>query len=229
VISARSSVWHAVELWYVLAANRISGPLTRGGRRRLLVYPALLSMGAGALASCAGQTAQPSPQASVVSPSPPRREPPAAPRDIPRPVRKPSPPSPLERPTATPGEEALAMTAPKPSPSGPAPGASQPPPSSQVIGTSLGPARSPLPQTNELIGLDQPAATRLFGPPAERSDQPPATVWRYKNATCELDLFFYLDLRSGRMQTLHYAVKGDGGDAGKRQDCLQSLVTARGN
>jgi hypothetical protein len=27
-------------------------------------------------------------------------------------------------------------------------------------------------------------------------------VWRYKNATCELDLFFYLDLRSNRLRTL---------------------------
>jgi hypothetical protein len=84
-------------------------------------------------------------------------------------------------------------------------------------------------QTAELIGLDQSTATRLFGPAAERSERPPATVWRYKNASCELDLFFYLDLRSGRMRTLHYALKGDGGDAAKRQDCLKSLLVERNN
>jgi hypothetical protein len=79
-----------------------------------------------------------------------------------------------------------------------------------------------------LIGLDQPAATRLFGPATERSEEPPATVWRYKTASCELDLFFYLDLRSGQMRTLHYALKGSGADTKRRQDCLQSLVASRG-
>ena len=52
-------------------------------------------------------------------------------------------------------------------------------------------------------------------------------VWRYKNATCELDLFFYLDLHSNRMRTLHYAVKGGGGDPARRQDCVESLRVAR--
>ncbi|MBO0738572.1 MAG: hypothetical protein J2P48_18700, partial [Alphaproteobacteria bacterium] len=81
----------------------------------------------------------------------------------------------------------------------------------------------------KLIGLDQPAAIRMFGAAAERSEEPPATVWRYKNANCELDLYFYLDLRSGRMRTLHYAVRGDGGDRARRQDCLRSLIAARDN
>jgi hypothetical protein len=84
-----------------------------------------------------------------------------------------------------------------------------------------------IPSQPELIGLDQPAATRLLGPATEKSDEPPATVWRYKNASCELDLFFYLDLRSGRMRTLHYTVKGEGSDATRRQDCLRSLIAAR--
>jgi hypothetical protein len=88
---------------------------------------------------------------------------------------------------------------------------------------------SSLPQANELIGLDEPGATRLLGAAAEQFEQPPAAVWRYKNATCELDLFFYLDLRSNQMRTLHYALKGDGGDPARRQDCLASLRVARSN
>jgi hypothetical protein len=80
------------------------------------------------------------------------------------------------------------------------------------------------PQVQELIGLDQPAATRLFGTAAERSEEPPATIWRYKTAYCELDLFFYLDLRSGRMRTLHYAFKGDATDAARRRNCLRDLA-----
>jgi hypothetical protein len=68
----------------------------------------------------------------------------------------------------------------------------------------------------------------LLGPAAERSEEPPATIWRYKTAVCELDLFFYLDLRSGHMRTLHYVLKGDGLDTARRQDCLRSLLAARG-
>jgi hypothetical protein len=112
------------------------------------------------------------------------------------------------------------MTAPKPSAGAAAPEPSPPP---------SGRAGSPPPQASELIGLDQSAATRLFGPAAERSEEPPATVWRYKNGICELDLFFYLDLRSGNMRTLHYAFKGGGADTATRQDCLRSLLAARGN
>jgi hypothetical protein len=88
-------------------------------------------------------------------------------------------------------------------------------------------AVAPPPQAKELIGLDQPAATRLFGTAVERTEEPPATIWRYKAATCELDLFFYLDLRSGRMRTLHYAFKGDAADSAGHQNCLRELVAAR--
>jgi hypothetical protein len=91
-------------------------------------------------------------------------------------------------------------------------------------------AKTPLatpPQAGDLIGLDQKGATRLFGRAAEQIQRPPATVWRYKTPSCALDLFFYLDLRSGHMRTLHYAFKGDVGNIEKRQDCLHSIVAAR--
>jgi hypothetical protein len=84
------------------------------------------------------------------------------------------------------------------------------------------------PQVQELIGLDQPAATRLLGTAVERSEEPPATIWRYKTANCELDLFFYLDLRSGRMRTLHYAFRGDATDSARRQNCLRDLAARKG-
>ena len=90
-----------------------------------------------------------------------------------------------------------------------------------------GPAVAAPVQAQDLIGLDQAAATRLLGASAERTEEPPATVWRYKTATCELDLFFYLDLRSGRMRTLHYTFKGDAADSATHQNCLRELVAAR--
>jgi hypothetical protein len=99
----------------------------------------------------------------------------------------------------------------------------------EPAGPGPSPAVTPPPQAKELIGLDQQAAIRMLGPAAERTEEPPATVWRYKTATCELDLFFYLDLRSGRMRTLHYTFKGDTIDSARRQNCLSELVAARGS
>ena len=84
-------------------------------------------------------------------------------------------------------------------------------------------AAAPL-KVQDLIGLDQPAATRLFGNAVDRREEPPATIWRYKTANCELDLFFYLDLRSGRMRTLHYTFGGDATDSAGRQNCLKDLA-----
>ena len=111
------------------------------------------------------------------------------------------------------------------------PAPAMPAPSPTSAFTPPGPVAPSAPHApaTELIGLDQPAATRLLGAATEQFEQPPAAVWRYKNATCELDLFFYLDLRSNRLRTLHYAVKGDGGDPARRQDCLESLRVARSN
>ena len=189
-----------------------------------LLYPALLGLGVGALASCAWEESKP-PQAAAVHPLQPTQAPS---RIAPRPARKPTSPAPTgDSPRAT-GDESLAMTEPKPS-AGP-PVSEPASPSSDATGSvAAGKPAGPLPSHVELIGLDQPAATRLFGPATERSEEPPATVWRYKSASCELDLFFYLDLRSGRMRTLHYALKDGAGDTAQRQNCLQSLIASRGN
>jgi hypothetical protein len=197
---------------------------TRVGRQRLLLYPALLSLGVGVLAACVGKEAPLQPQTAAVRPPPsPQVELTAHLPPVPRPVRKPTPP-----PGEGSNEPRLAMTAPNRS-EGVTAQPSPLPPGSQPMPTSLGPTPSPSLQTSELIGLDQPAATRLFGTATERSEQPPATVWRYKNASCELDLFFYLDLSSGRMRTLHYSLKGDAGDATKQADCLKSLAAVQNN
>jgi hypothetical protein len=164
-----------------------------------LVCAALIGL-AGLLAGCA-QEPPPPPKQAVALPPPPA--PPPRPRKIVRrPAHKPQPP-PEETPAGP--EEALAMAAPV------AP-----------------PAPPPAPGPRDLVGLDQPAAKRMLGAAAEQFEQPPATIWRYKAAACQLDLYFYLDLKSGRMRTLHYTMKGDAGGDADRQNCLKSLVAARG-
>ena len=197
-----------------------------GERLWSLLYPALLSLGTGVLASCAGDKQQPLPQTSAVRPLPPHPEAPTVHGAAPRPARKPTPP-PAGIPASGADGEDLAMIGPK-STEGAA-GAESSPPSSNLGALSTSPGRQgQVPPQAELIGLDQSGALRLLGPATEKSDEPPATVWRYKTASCELDLFFYLDLRSGRMRTLHYSFKGEGVEVARRQECWRSLIASRG-
>ena len=121
-------------------------------------------------------------------------------RVFPLPARKPSPPPENLASLPESGAEAALPAAPEPLP--------------------------PALDRRQLIGLDEAAAQRLLGPATEQSDAPPAAIWRYRTANCELDLFFYLDLRSGKMRTLHYAFKGDQGGG---EDCLHSVLAARSN
>jgi hypothetical protein len=58
-----------------------------------------------------------------------------------------------------------------------------------------------------LIGLDQPQTEALLGLPSERKQSAPATIWRYAGHTCDLEVYFYLDLQSQVMRALHYEVR----------------------
>jgi len=173
----------------------------------------VLSLGAGLLLGCAGEPAPPPPETAAVPPPQPAVPKPPA-HVARRPAHKPVPPSATggaepEGASTEPDNEAMAMIAPETAAPNPRPAGAAPP------------------QLKELIGLDQPAATRMLGAAVERTEEPPATIWRYRTATCELDLFFYLDLRSGQMRTLHYSFKGAAADAIGRQNCLSELVAAR--
>ena len=177
------------------------------------------------LAACTGQWPNSPPQTAAVRPLASVSPPPSA-----RPTRKPKPPLATDVPAPEASGGVLAMT--EPAPAMPAPGATSalPPQGPAALSSRDAPAtNASLPQASELIGLDQPEVTRVLGAAAEQFERPPAMVWRYKNATCELDLFFYLDLRNNRLRTLHYAVKGDSGDPARRHDCLESLRVARSN
>jgi hypothetical protein len=182
--------------------------LPKARQRDLLIYPALISLGVSLLAACTGQWPYLPSQASAAWPL--ASLPPPS-----RPIRKHKPPPATDALASDAGVEVLAKAE---------PAAAMPAPFSPSDAPATGPAA---PQASELIGLDQPGVTRVLGAAEEHLERPPAMVWRYKNTTCELDLFFYLDLRSNRMRTLHYAVKGNDVDPAKRQDCLASLRVAQ--
>ena len=176
-----------------------------GWRYRLLLS-AVLGLGASALVSCGVEQAQQAPQTAAVQ-LPPQSAPVTPPRRpaISHPARKPSAPAAADVQSPEAGNQAPAAVGP----------------------AAAGPPAVTAPQAPELIGLDEAAATRLLGEATEQAERSPGTIWRYKTAACELDLYFYLDLRSGRMRTLHYAFKGDAADPAKRQNCLRELVAAR--
>jgi hypothetical protein len=134
-------------------------------------------------------------------------------RRIARPRRKPTPPI-----ASNPG-----------SPAAPAPADVLSPPQAAAL-----PPPAPAPAAGdahvavgELIGLDQQAAKNLLGATYEVSEQSPAVVWRFHAGDCELDLAFYLDLRSGEMRTLSYEFKGEGPDMAKQEACLNAIVASK--
>ena len=223
VTSARLSAWRAVDRVRFRVSAPVTGRLVCREPCRWLFRHALLGLAAGLLTCCAANGPLPAPQTSAARASPQRLEAPPAPSTTPRPARKPAAPAPAGNLESSPGDVFSASAGPK---AEEALGTSPTPPDLAGLSTSPGPA-SPPPAQAELIGLDENAATRLLGPATEKSEQPPATVWHYKSPRCELDLFFYLDLRSGRMRTLHYTLKGEGADATRRQDCLRSLSASR--
>ena len=76
----------------------------------------------------------------------------------------------------------------------------------------------------DLLGLDPQHTTALLGPAAQTHSQSPATVWHYKSGRCELDLSFYMEMKSGQMRTLHYDFKGEAANPEQRQACLKSII-----
>jgi hypothetical protein len=81
-----------------------------------------------------------------------------------------------------------------------------------------------VPPSPDLLGLDPQRTTALLGPAAQTHNQSPATVWHYKGERCELDLSFYMEMRSGQMRTLHYDFKGEAASPEQRQACLKSII-----
>jgi hypothetical protein len=189
------------------------------GRQALFGFT-LRAAAAGILAGCAEPPPPPAPPAPRLAaarllPSPLLAVQRPGPGPVPLPARKPV--APPEPGGAAPEDQAMATSAPPPQNPAVAMAAPQPP---------QNPALPAYPTASEaLIGLDQKTAMRLFGTAQEKSEKPPATVWRWRSGTCELDLYFYLDLSSGEMRSLHYVFKGD---ATGQQDCLKSLALAAG-
>ncbi len=162
---------------------------------------AIIGVGVLCLALAACNRGAPPPEAQDASPA----ETEAATPQPPKPPRKPPvPPTPGET-AASPAEIAPAAPAPTET-------------------AKLEPVQRPMPKPESLIGLDQPATERLLGEPSERSEAAPATIWRYTGRSCQLEIYFYLDLKSQVMRALHYEVKTHEPAEPARSRCFADLL-----
>lgn len=131
---------------------------------------------------------------------------------IPSAPRKPVRPLPVKgKPEPTPAETSAMPEQ---------PGA--PPPEAPPEQTAL--AVPVAPPSTELLGLDPQHTRELLGPATQTRNQSPATVWHYKSDRCELDLSFYMEMKSGQMRALHYDFKGEADSPEQRQACIRSII-----
>jgi len=82
----------------------------------------------------------------------------------------------------------------------------------------------PVANPEGLIGLDQPQIESLLGTPEQRSEAAPARIWHYAGRNCELEVYFYMDLKSQVMRALHYEVKSNEPSEPTRERCFSDLV-----
>lgn len=80
-----------------------------------------------------------------------------------------------------------------------------------------------------LVGMDRGALRDLLGAPAFVRKDAPAQLWRYRHATCSLDLFLYneQDPSRPRYTVKHYAVRGAADATVTPDACLKDLLIAR--
>jgi len=82
----------------------------------------------------------------------------------------------------------------------------------------------PVANPDGLVGLDQPQVEALLGAPEQRSEAAPARIWHYAGRNCELEVYFYLDLKSQVMRALHYEVKSNEPSDPTRGRCFADLI-----
>jgi hypothetical protein len=132
-------------------------------------------------------------------------------------------PEPIEGPPTE-----AATPAQPPSASLPAPPRPARKPSAPILAAPVEPAEPappPAPINPErLIGLGEVDAENWLGQPEQRSEAPPATIWRYASRDCEIDVYFYLDLQHRVMRALHYEVRSNDVVERRPERCFQQLV-----
>jgi hypothetical protein len=89
----------------------------------------------------------------------------------------------------------------------------------------------PTPRPEALVGLDPAQTEHLLGPPTAVREMSPATIWSYTTTDCKLDLYFYMNMASKRLNALSYELKNQDGQSNEAlaSQCLHQLTEARHN
>ncbi len=166
-------------------------------RALLLLRPLVLIAMTSLLSACAGML-------------PPRDQPAPVQASAPAPE---APVVPAAPPPVPPAEPPRAMTTPPTArpPAAPPPVATPAVPNDPVI----------------LVGLTQEQANAMLGPPFSIRQETPATVWAYRIGDCQLDLFFYEDVKSKRQQSLAYELQTREKTDQAQRACFNRIWTAK--
>lgn len=80
-----------------------------------------------------------------------------------------------------------------------------------------------------LVGLDQRAVQNLLGKPRFVRRDDPARMWRYRHASCVLDLFLYAEpgTAAKSFKVRYVEARAPGPKAASSRRCLRALLTAR--
>jgi hypothetical protein len=78
-----------------------------------------------------------------------------------------------------------------------------------------------------LVGLTQEQANAMLGPPLSIRQETPATVWAYRIGDCQLDLFFYEDVKTKRQQSLAYELQTREKTDQAQRACFNRIWTAK--
>ncbi len=82
---------------------------------------------------------------------------------------------------------------------------------------------TPSAKLERIFGLSLRETQALLGTPHLQTEMPPAKVLAYDGKTCTLNVFFYLDLDSGRDRALAYEIPGGDGSEPAKQRCLSEI------
>ncbi|MTJ80743.1 MAG: hypothetical protein F8N37_06975 [Telmatospirillum sp.] len=68
------------------------------------------------------------------------------------------------------------------------------------------PVRTPPPSPDELIGLDETAVRSLLGSGGTSTDDGTAHILTYKKKICQIDILFFMDVKSAGLRVLSYEI-----------------------
>ena len=88
------------------------------------------------------------------------------------------------------------------------------------------PGTNPALDPNGLIGLSRAEAFATLGTPDQIHEVSPATVWRYAMGTCQLDLYFFMDLGTSAFRVLTYDVRTKRSGRAAKKSCLGQIRAA---